>query len=127
MIRKRSKYKAIRVSACGRCWQDITAPPHVCLICPTTAGKVVFDSKGEFRRWHELLILERAGDIRNLTRQPSFAYPKEGKPDFVYRADFSYRRDQEFITEDFKGFRTPLYKLKKKLIERAYDIEILET
>jgi hypothetical protein len=31
------------------------------------------------------------------------------------------------IVEDVKGFRTPLYKLKKKLIEQQHKIKITET
>jgi hypothetical protein len=30
------------------------------------------------------------------------------------------------VVEDVKGFRTPLYRLKKKLIEAQYGIAIIE-
>jgi hypothetical protein len=36
---------------------------------------------------------------------------------FTYKADFSYFTDKERVVEDVKGFKTPVYKLKKKLVE----------
>jgi len=48
---------------------------------------------------------------------------------FTYKADFVYfdKLANELIVEDVKGFRTPLYKLKKKLIEQQHKIKITET
>jgi len=45
-----------------------------------------------------------------------------------YRADFTYvNEDGQPIVEDVKGFRTPVYRLKKKLMRALYGIEILES
>ena len=38
----------------------------------TVVDGVSFDSRAEARRWHELLLLMRAGEIRALRRQVSF-------------------------------------------------------
>jgi hypothetical protein len=35
-------------------------------------------------------------------------------------------QQQRLITEDSKGMRTPVYRLKKKLVEAQYAIEIRE-
>ena len=46
----------------------------------------------------------------------------------VYVADFRYREGLEGILtiEDVKGVRTPVYKLKKKLVEVIYGFRITE-
>jgi Protein of unknown function (DUF1064) len=98
----------------------------------TTAG-IRFASKAEAARWDELCILERATLIRDLERQP--AYPiivtdPQGRPRIVaaYIADFRYRMVPEgiLVIEDVKGIETPLYRLKKKLVEAQYGITITE-
>lgn len=54
--------------------------------------------------------------------------PKVGKEREVkYIADFTYRDSEgNFIVEDAKGFRTDVYKIKKKLMLWRYGIEIRE-
>jgi hypothetical protein len=54
--------------------------------------------------------------------------PGDSKPVFKYIADFVYldRTNGQFKIEDVKGFKTPLYKLKKKLIEKQFNIKIIE-
>ena len=59
---------------------------------PTYVGDIRFDSKKEAKRWQELVLLERAGEIKNLRRQVEFELiPKtsHGRR-IVYRADFVY-------------------------------------
>jgi len=45
-----------------------------------------------------------------------------------YRADFRYveARTGKLIIEDVKGVKTAVYRLKKKLFEALYGIEITE-
>lgn len=89
-----------------------------------------FDSKLEFRRWRELKLLERAGVITGLKRQvrilliPQSKYGRE----IAYVADFSYREDGKLVIEDTKSeaTKTPLYRLKKRLVAEKYGIEIQE-
>lgn len=89
-----------------------------------------FDSKLEFRRWRELKLLERAGVITELRRQvriPLIPQSKYGR-EIAYVADFSYREDGKVVIEDTKSeaTKTPLYRLKKRLVAEKYGIEIKE-
>ena len=95
--------------------------------CKTVVDNITFDSKREAKRYGELMMLFRIGGIRNLELQPEFDFKVDGKKVFTYRADFAYFIGQKRVVEDVKGVRTPLYKLKKKLIEASYKIEVLET
>jgi hypothetical protein len=54
--------------------------------------------------------------------------PKQkGERECKYIADFVYRdRDGNRVVEDCKGFRTPVYKLKKKLMLHVHGIRIVE-
>ena len=88
---------------------------------------IVFDSKREARRYKELRLMEAAGEITGLRLQPEYEliprYKKDGHTirRTIYRADFEYRtRDGREIVEDVKGFKTDVYKLKKRLFEYLY-------
>lgn len=84
-------------------------------------------SKAEARRWAELRVLERAGEIADLKRQPRFPFKLNGDLMFTYIADFDYRdKAGRRVVEDVKGVATPLYKLKKKIIEADAGIIIVE-
>ena len=75
-------------------------------------------------------MLERAGVITELKRQvrilliPQSKYGRE----IAYIADFSYREDGKLVIEDTKSeaTKTPLYRLKKRLVAEKYGIEIKE-
>jgi len=104
----------------------------------TVAG-IVFDSIGEAERWKELTLLQTAGKIEGLQCQVSFDIVVVATgllpPDGAYRhekvctyvADFTYRENGRTVVEDCKGVRTPVYKLKKKLLEITQGIVIRET
>ena len=96
----------------------------------TNVDGIVFDSKKEAQRYGELKCREMAGDIIDLKLQVPFGFvlPGDSKPVFKYIADFVYldRTNGQFKIEDVKGFKTPLYKLKKKLIEKKFNIKIIE-
>lgn len=84
-----------------------------------------FDSKAEGKHYLLLLSYQRAGRITDLKLQPVFPYyGKSKKPLFKYIADFSYLFEGKTVIEDVKGVRTPVFNLKKKLIEDQYGIEI---
>jgi hypothetical protein len=93
---------------------------------PVAIDNIRFASKREGTRYLLLKTLFRAGVIQNLEIQPSFPFELEGKTIFTYRADFAYFDGDARVVEDSKGFRTPVYRLKKKLIEAAYKIKIVE-
>ncbi len=108
---------------------------------PTTVDGIRFHSAKEARRYGELKLLQKAGTIRALVLQPSYpldAFGVECRPIGIYRADFAYELGY-FVTvqgvrkecwrgvvEDVKGFKTPLYRWKKKHVEAQYGIEIRE-
>jgi hypothetical protein len=82
----------------------------------TRVGELLFDSKREARRYGDLKLLERAGQIRNLELQPVFPLIVNGVKVCEYRGDFIYFEGERRVIEDSKGFRTPVYKLKRKLL-----------
>ena len=98
----------------------------------TEVDGIKFDSQKEANHYLELKLLERQGIIKDLRRQVRFelqpSYKKNGKTikAISYVADFTYNQDNKLIVEDTKGFRTEVYKLKKKLFEHKYDLEIKE-
>lgn len=94
---------------------------------------IVFDSRKEVRRYIELKMLERAGEISDLQRQVKYNLipaQKQGKKTIEracdYYADFVYRRDGCVIVEDTKGVRTPEYIIKRKLMLWVHGIKIQE-
>lgn len=94
-----------------------------------------FDSKKEFRRWLELCQMEKAGLITDLQRQKKFVLIPSQKDESgrtierecAYKADFVYLRDGEMIVEDTKGYKTPEYIIKRKLMLYLHGIRITES
>lgn len=99
-----------------------------------TVNGQVFDSKKEANRYKELLLLEKAGVIKNLSRQVKFVLipsqrDESGKVierECSYKADFKYEEDGKTVVEDVKGFRTKEYIVKRKLMLYQYGIRIRE-
>lgn len=90
---------------------------------------IQFDSEKEMHRYQELLLLERAGQIRGIELQPRYDFLVNGKKlKHYYKADFRYEEvaTGTLVIEDVKGFRTKDYRLKKELVEALYDVEITE-
>lgn len=83
-----------------------------------------FDSKREFERFLQLHSMEKMGVIKNLRRQVKFELlPNQRLEGRVveravsYIADFVYVNSKgEEVVEDSKGFRTPEYIIKRKLM-----------
>lgn len=92
----------------------------------TTVDGITFASKAEARRYSELKLLEKAGEIRGLELQPKFPLEVSGTKVATYIADFKYFRAQMPVIEDVKGMRTPAYRLKKKMFEAQYGVQITE-
>jgi len=94
-----------------------------------------FDSKKEAFRYVQLKMLQKAGEIKELKLQPKFLLQDSfidhnGKKHraIYYIADFSYiDKNGGLVVEDVKGFKTDIYRLKKKLFLYKYrDIEFKE-
>ena len=92
---------------------------------------IKFDSKKEAIRYKQLKLLERAGKISDLHLQVPFEVIKKSQYGNAirYYADFVYfdKDENKQIVEDTKGFRTDIYKIKKRLLAEQYGIEIKET
>ena len=99
----------------------------------TEVDGINFDSIKEAKRYIVLKGMLDRGEISDLQRQvPYELIPKQrtqaGKAirDCVYKADFVYIRDGQTVVEDVKGYKTPEYKIKWKLMLHKYGIEIKE-
>ena len=98
-------------------------------------GGKVFDSRREAKRFADLSLMEKAGIIRELQTQVPFELiptqrDENGKlleKAVMYYADFTYWKDGKLVVEDSKGFRTDVYKIKRKLMLKVHGIRILET
>lgn len=110
---------------------------------------IKFDSQKEARRYQELKLLEKAGEIRNLQCHPKYPLEIDGRPIRIrsdrypngrttsYTADFGYDEKSgvafgiegvvqawEPVVEDVKGFDTPASRLRRAVWEAIYGMEI---
>lgn len=97
-----------------------------------------YDSKKEAKVFTQLQLMEKCGKIFDLKRQVSFELlPAQyrvvnGKKKCIerackYIADFTYNdENMNLVIVDAKGFRTPDYKIKKKLMLSVHNIIIKE-
>lgn len=120
-----------------------------------TVDGITFQSSREARRYIELKVLLRAGEISDLELQKKYELipaqyeyistgevyvrgPNKGKPKLKkkcveeavnYYADFVYKDNKtgKVIVNDAKGYRTEKYIIKRKLMLYIYNIKILET
>lgn len=116
----------------------------------TVVDGIEFDSRKEARRYTELKLLERAGEISDLRLQVKYVLiPAQREPDTVgakggvkkgrvierevaYYADFVYRiaGTSDEVVEDVKGYRDgqayALFKIKRKLMLYVYGIQVKE-
>lgn len=94
----------------------------------TLVGDKKFDSKREAKRYGELAFMLGAGLISDLELQKRFDLIVNGVKVCTYVSDFCYAEKGKpgVVVEDSKGFRTPEYKLKKKLMVACHGIEIRE-
>ena len=88
----------------------------------------LFDSKREAERYKELRLLERGGLITDLRLQVPFELiPKQpGERAVKYVADFVYTENGRMVVEDVKGYRTDVYRLKRRMMQAKYGITIQE-
>lgn len=100
----------------------------------------------EYKRYLDLIMLEKEGKISDLRRQVKFIIiPEQREPDQVgkrggkikgkllereasYYADFVYIDNEsgEMVVEDTKGYKTKDYILKRKLMLYVHGIRIRE-
>ena len=92
-----------------------------------TLGGVVFASKKEMKRYAELRLLERAGEVQDLELQPEFRVSINGEHFCTYTADFSYIEKGQRVIEELKSTGTAkdaAYRLRKKAAELFYGIKV---
>lgn len=103
----------------------------------TVVDNITFASKKEAARYEELKLLQEAGEIKDLRLQVKIslhAYDflmNTGVKVTDYVADFVYRNSDDDlgmmpIVEDAKGYRNPLYLLKRKWVKIEHGIDIVE-
>lgn len=115
-----------------------------------TTADGIFDSRKEYKRYRELEMLQRAGEITDLKRQVKFVlipaqyeetdevYTKGKKKglkkrgsllerECSYYADFTYKENGKLVAEDVKGVRTKDYIVKRKMMLYFYGLIIRET
>lgn len=98
-----------------------------------------FDSKREARRYMDLWLMQRAGEITNLRTQVKYPLlPKQVHPDGTqeraidYVADFVYEEDGETVVEDSKGFRNTasaayrVFVMKRKMMLYFHGVTVRE-
>jgi len=106
---KKSKYRAVRTQLDGL-W---------------------FDSGAEAKKYAYLKQLEAIGEIKNLVADKAMLkfslWAGNEKTEVChYEADFTYFIHGTFVVLDVKGFKTPEYRLKKKLFRACYGFDITE-
>lgn len=88
-----------------------------------------YASKREEKRAWELRILADTGAITDLQEQVPFVLLPSTE-DFPrplrYFADFVYTEGSEVHIEDAKGFQTPEYRIKRRLMKQLLGLEITE-
>jgi len=100
---------------------------------PQVVDGVRFASKAEAKRDAELVLLERAGEISNLKRQPRFPLFVNDVKVCTYVGDWQYEEIQvvrprgcrpygvrKFVVEDKKGVQTPAFKIKWALAKALH-------
>lgn len=98
-----------------------------------------FDSKREARRYMDLWLMQRAGEISGLRTQVKYELiPKQVHKDgtkekgIEYVADFVYEQDGETVVEDSKGFRNTasaayrMFVMKRKMMLYFHGIMVRE-
>lgn len=101
----------------------------------TTHAGVTFDSKAEARRYSELLLLLRAGEIRDLRRQVVFELvpgvklwgAKRARPAIRIVVDFQYIENGVTVLEDTKGMETPMSLAKRHLMKALHGLDVRVT
>lgn len=91
----------------------------------TVVNGITFDSKREAFYYNLYRKREKAKELFNLQRQIPYVFKLDDKKIFTYKADFQYiDTDGKTHVIDVKGVLTPVFRLKKKLIEAQHNIEI---
>ena len=90
--------------------------------CQSSDG-VKFPSKKQRDYYHKLMAAKASGALVFSLREVRIDLPGG----IIYRIDFlEFWDNGDIVWTDVKGFATPVYKLKKKLVESHYPFKINE-
>lgn len=95
----------------------------------TDATGAVHDSTKEYRRWCELQLREKAGEISQLRRQVPFALVVNGELIARYVADAVYVDGAATIVEDCKSPQTrklEAFRMKVRLMQACHGLQVRE-
>ena len=72
--------------------------------------------------------MQKLGLISNLEEEVKFVLieKQKGERECAYFADAVYEENGQKVIEDCKGYKTEIYRLKKKLMLKVYGIRIRE-
>jgi len=96
----------------------------------TEVDGLSFDSAKEARRWSELCLLQRAGQISDLARQVRMPLVVNGQLVCTFIPDATYVENGRQVIEDTKSPITrkhPVYRIKVKLLKALTGAEVRET
>ena len=83
-----------------------------------------FASKKEHKHWQVLKLRERAKEISGLERQVRFRLEANGHHICDYIADAVYFEGARRVVLDVKGFVTPEFRLKSKMMKALLNIDV---
>lgn len=92
----------------------------------TVIDGISFPSKAEGNYYCLLRLREKAGEVSNVEIQKPYALTVNGFLVCTYKADFAFDdlHEKRHRVIDVKGFQTPEFKLKKKLMWACHRIEV---
>ncbi len=95
---------------------------------PLTIEGIRFASTKEGNHYLVLKDRLRCGEISDLVLQPKFPIVVNGIKICTYIADFGYTEvaTGDRVICDVKGVKTPVYRIKAKLVKALFGIDILE-
>jgi hypothetical protein len=101
----------------------------------TVLDGIKFDSKAEARRWAELRLLERAGQIKDLQRQVKLELvpgcklhgEDRARPAIRLVVDFRYVERGQEVYEDTKGMETPASRMKRHMAKALLGVDVRVT
>lgn len=99
---------------------------------PQAVGNLNFDSKREAKRWFELQIRLRKGEISKLERQVTYVLApsvkiegeKRARPALRYKADFRYVEGGQTIVSDAKGYADTAFRIRQHLMKSVHGIDV---
>lgn len=121
-------WKTGKCFGCGDPLDNLDQKPAKYRAVPCYVDGIRFDSKKEARRYAELLLLDVHDEIVGLERQVPYDISIKGTRICRYYLDFRYHdaKTGKVHHEDVKGVRTPVFRLKKRMVEATFGFEIEE-